>query len=249
MKSFNYIWKNKKTALLLYLEDLTMFLFLFIPLLVFLLTTTRGNYYSINFTIDYVMDILPQAKGLSMYLFVLAVAVIVYFLVRIYLLSGIFAKLTDQNKECLKEAGKNFGKFLALFFLYGIILLVVSGAVSFPFKKVIKDMYNLKQAYILGNIQKTILITFAWIISLFHTAARIKTIREGKLKLFAKPEKVFPFFGYQITALIITFSGIFLFYKLAITNTYLGFLAAFLIVQIVLFLKITLKLSAYKSLT
>ena len=219
MKSLNYIWKNKKTAVLLYIEDLIMFLFLFVPLLIFLLTTTRGNYYSINFTIDYVADILPKSGGLSMYFFMLIVGIIAYFLVRIYLFSGIFPKLLDENTECMKEAGKNFRKFLGLFFIYGIILLIVVGAISFPFKKVLKDMYNLKQAYILGHIKNATQIILVWIISLFHTAARFKTVKEGKLKLFAKPGKILPFFGYQIIALIITFLGLYLFYKLAITNT------------------------------
>ncbi len=247
MKSLNYIWKNKKTAVLLYIEDLIMFLFLFVPLLIFLLTTTRENYYSINFAIDYVADILPKAGGLSMYFFMLIVGVIAYFLVRIYLFSGIFPKLLDENTECLKEAGKNFRKFLGLFFIYGIILLIVLGAFSFPFKKILKDMYNLKQAYILENILKSIMIFLAWTISLFHTAARFKTVKEGKLKVFAKPEKILPFFGYQIIALIITFLGLYLFYKLAITNTYIGYIAAFIIFQAALFFKITFKLSAYKS--
>jgi len=247
MKSLNYILKNKKTAVLLYIEDLIMFLFLFVPLLIFFLTTTKGNYYSINFTIDYVADILLKAGGLSMYFPVLIAGIIAYLFVRIYLLSGIFPKLLDENTECMKEAGKNFWKFLALFFIYGIILLVALKTVSFPFKKAIKDMYNLKQAFILGNIQKIIQGFIFWIISLFHTAARFKTVKNGKLKVFAKPEKILPFFGYQIIALIITFLGLYLFYKLATTNTYLGYIAAFIIFQAALFFKITFKLSAYKS--
>lgn len=249
MKSFKFILKNKKTALMLYLEDLIMFLFVFIPVFTMIKASTRGNYYSINFTIDYVVDILPQRRGIGAYALVLLFLILLYFIVRLFLLSGIFSKFLNEDANCLKEAPKHFWKFLGLFFIYLIILLIASGIVSFPLKKVIDNTINLKTVYILKNVLKTDLIIITLIISLFHNAARIKTVRENKFKPFAKPKRILPFFGYRILAMITLFVGLLISYKLIILNSWLTFVLAFLLFQLTIFFKIAFKLSAYKSLT
>ena len=249
MKSFKFILKNKKTALLLYLEDLIMFLFVFVPIFTMIKGSTRGNYYSINFTIDYVADILANMRGIGSYAIVLLFLFLLYFIVRLLLLSGIFSKFLNQDANCLKEAPKHFWKFLGLFFIYLIILLIASGIVSFPLKKVIDNTVNLKTIYILQNVLKIILIIITLIVSLFHTSARIKTVREGKFKPFAKPERVLLFFGYQILAILTLFIGLFVSYKLIIVNSWITFVLAFIFFQLTIFFKIAFKLSAYKSLT
>ncbi len=248
MRSLKYILNNKKTALLLYFEDLAMFFLIFLPLLSLLNATTKGNYYSINFTIDYVVDILPATKGISAYGVVLLFLVISYFLIRIFLLSGIFSKLLDQNANCLKDGKKNFLRFFALFIIYLLITAIVLGLFSYPFNKAIKDMYNLKQAYILSNIRKIATVILIIIVSLFHTSARISTIKNEKLKFFAMPFKFMPFFGYQFLAVFTALAGLILSYKLVITNTYAGLILSFLLFQVALFFRITFKLASYKTL-
>ena len=249
MKSFKFILKNKKTALMLYLEDLIIFLFVFIPVFTMIKGSTKGNYYSINFTIDYVADILPNMRGIGAYAIVLLFLVLLYLIVRLLLLSGIFSKFLNEEVNCLKEAPKHFWKFLGLFFIYLIIFLIASGIVSFPLKKLMDNTINLKTAYILKNVLRAVSISIALVVSLFHTSARIKTIREGKFKPFAIPERVLPFFGYQILAMVTLFIGLLISYKLIIVNSWLTFVFAFILFQLTIFFKITFKLSAYKSLT
>ncbi|BBB33130.1 hypothetical protein TTHT_1645 [Thermotomaculum hydrothermale] len=249
MKYLKYIWKNKQTAILLYLEDFIMFLLVFIPIFTTIKSSARRNYYSINFTVDYVADILPKMRGIGAYAVIIAILLLVYFIVRILLLSGIFSKLIDENVNCLKKSPENFWRFLGLFFIYIIIFGVLSGIIGFPLKKMMDNTVNVKTAYILQHIKLVLTLLIGLIISLFHNAARVKTVMENRFKAFSKPERVLPFFGYQIVEGIITFIGLLITYKIFILNGWLAIIFAFILFQLTIFLKILFKLSSYKSLT
>ena len=247
MKSLNYAFKNSKMAFMLYLPDLFIFLVVFVPVLVFLRATTSGNYYSIHFTVDYIADILPQTRGLSAYGVVFLFFLIVYLLTRLYILTGVFSKIAGKGGKCFKPDKKDFLRFLNLFLFYGVIFLLVFALINLPFKKLIENTVNLKHAYILGNIKDLLLYIFTLVIALFHTVARVKTIKQSKLSFFSKPENIIPFFLYQVAGFLIAVCGFIIALKLAFFHNYLLLILSFVIFQIALFLKIVFFIASYRA--
>ncbi|GEM_PF-5805536 len=248
MKSLNFVLKNKKMALILYIQDLTMFLLFFVPFLLFLKSTTKGNYYSIHLTADYFADILPYTGGITAFIVLIVFFVILYLLTRLFLLAGIFEKLKDEGVKCLANSKQNFWKFSGLWVIYLFIFLALSAMINLPLKKVIENTVNLQTAYYLKNLKIMLTVFLTIIVSLFHNSARVKTIVQKKFKPFAKPEKVLPFFGYQLLAIFTTVLGVFIFYKIITINNYITFFISFIVLQAAIFLKITLKLASYKTL-
>lgn len=248
MKSLSFAFKNSKMAFILYLPDFFMFLFVFAPVLIFLKATTNGNYYSIHFTVDYLGDVLPQTMGLSAYAVVVLFFLFVYLLTRLYLLTGIFSMIAGKGEKCFKPEKKDFLRFLFLFLFYGLIFLLVFALINIPFKKLIENTVNVKHAYILGNIKNLLMYIFTLVIALFHTMARVKTIKQSKLFLFAKPESgVIPFFFYQFIGFLIAVCGLIIALKLAFFHNYLLLILSFVIFQIALFLKIVFFIASYRA--
>lgn len=255
MRSLRFVLRQYQLTLILYMQELLLFLFVFIPVRAWLLNASATGYYGYSFSPDFFAEVLGRGgANLTPFFYLLVILVLLFVLIRILLLGGVFESLMNHYpgfRRFMFDCGAHGRRFVILFLLYGIPMLILTGLISRFTGNISSDSPNqMMPVYMLGT-SRALVILVSILIAYLHTAARYRTILENRVRLaFAiKGSLFFRFFGYQLLSLIL---GIAIFAAAVLLLLQPGTwmtVGAVLLFQLALLVRIALKLASYKVLS
>ena len=254
MNALKSVLKQHRLVTILYLQELGLFLAVFIPFSLWFHSQASRNYFGTYFTVDFFPEIMIKGGALPMAAIFILLILLFFFLLRIFLMGGIFDALMGEYRgfpTLLKESSRHFLRFLLLFIVYSIPLLILSGIVAKLTGSIAKNSPNQAMpAYMMG-VSRILAIFLSIIFSFWHTSARFKTILSSKLRfrLPFRGNHFLWFATYQLASVIFLVFCIWLSVKfLTHSGTWLMILG-FLLMQIGLYGRNLFKLASYKLLS
>ena len=254
MHALKSVLKQHRLVTILYLQELALFLIIFVPLTTWFHSQTSRNYFGTTFTVDVFPEAIAKGGALTVAVVFIAVIFLIFILSRIFLMGGIFDALIGRYSgfpQLLSESSRHFFRFLLLFVIYSIpllILIAISGKIT---GAVANNSPNQAMPVNMMMANRIIVLFLSILFSFWHTGARVKTIISNKTKLsFAIKGKLFlGFAGYQITSTVflVIFTGLSVI-LLARPGTGL-MIAGFISMQIGLYGRNLFKLASYKVLS
>lgn len=254
MQTLKSVLKEHKLVTILYLQELALFLIVFIPLAVWFHSQTSRNYFGTTFSVDVFSEIFAKGGAPVVATLFIALALFLFILFRIYLMGGIFDALMGKYSglpHLMSESTTNFFRFWLLFVVYSIPLLILSGIVGKFTGSLANHSPNQAMPVIMMIANRTIAILLSILFSFWHTTARFKTIvnRRTKFSLSIQGKPFLWFAWYQLisVAFLIVFAGLSVI-LLTRTGTFL-MIAGFILMQIGLYGRNFFKLASYKLLS
>ncbi len=255
MRSLRFVLKQYQLTLILYVQELLLFLFVFLPVRAWLLNASTPGYYAYSFSADFFTEVLGRGSAnLTPFFYLVAILVLLFVVTRILLLGGVFESLMNHYpgfRRFMFDCGAHGRRFVILFLLYGIPLLILTGIISrFTGNMSSESPNQMMPVYMLATSRGLVMLV-AIVLSYLHTAARYRTILENRVRLaFAiKGSLFFRFFGYQLLSVILGIAifaaAILLLFQPGTWMT-VGAVALF---QLALLVRIALKLASYKVLS
>lgn len=185
MRVLQNVWNHKRYALLLFLLELGIF-FLFLGTGRFLLVHLQGeSFFSFHFHLLPFLGKMFEYEGMSVF-FIWSLAILLFFfLIRIFLLSGMFALYTGEADRRMywNACGKYFIRFIALFLLYFIpallLLLVLDPLLGNLFSGIVDTRFIVAASI----LKQLILFVFLVSVSYFHSRSRAATVRKRSFSL------------------------------------------------------------------
>ncbi len=254
MNALKSVIKQHKLVTILYLQELALFLVIFLPLTGWFHAAASRTYFGTFFTVDFFSEVLAKGGGMSVAITFILLIFLFFFLFRIFLMGGIFTALTGKYAgfpQLLKESAAHFYRFLLLFIAYSIPLLILTALIGKFTGSIAHNSPNQAMPGIIMIVNRGIAVIFSIIFSYWHTGARFKTILEQKTKFrFAMKGKQFlGFAGYQLISVffLLLFAWISIKF-LSHPGTGL-MIAGFLAMQIGLYGRNMFKLASYNLLS
>ncbi|NOZ13880.1 MAG: hypothetical protein GXO69_09590 [Acidobacteria bacterium] len=254
MKALKSVIRQHKLVTILYLQELALFLIIFIPLASWFHAAASRTYFGTFFTVDFFPEILGKGGGVVVATTFILLTLLFFFLFRIFLMGGIFDSLMGKYNgfpHLLKESAKHFYRFLLLFIAYSIPLLILTGLTAKLTGSIAHNSPNQAMPVIMMIVSRCIAIIFSIFFSYWHTGARFKTILEHKTRFsFAMKGKQFlGFAAYQLISVLFLLLFAWLSVK-CLTHPGTGLMiAGFLVMQIGLYGRNLFKLASYKLLS
>ncbi|NOY23660.1 MAG: hypothetical protein GXO70_09170 [Acidobacteria bacterium] len=251
MNALKSVLRKHKLVTILYLQELALFFIIFIPLTIWFHSQTSRNYFGTTFTVDIFPEVLAKGGAPVVAAIFIILTFLLFILFRIYLMGGIFDSLMGKYSgfpHLMSESARHFPRFLLLFFVYGIPLLILSAIFSKLTGSVASHSPDQSMPVTMMIINRVIALLLSILFSFWHTCARFKTIISGKTKIsFCIKGKHFLWFaGYQIVSVIFlfVFAGLSV---ILLTKSGTGLMiAGFLSMQIGLYGRNLFKLASYK---
>ena len=254
MHALKSVLKQHKLVTILYLQELALFLIIFVPLTAWFHSQTSRNYFGTTFTVDVFPEAIAKSGALTVAAVFIAVIFLIFILSRIFLMGGIFDALMGRYSgfpQLLSESSRHFFRFLILFVLYGIPLLILFSIVGKLTGYVTSHSPDQAMPVTMMVVNRTIALLLSILFSFWHTGARFKTIinRKTKLSFSIKGKLFLGFAGYQIISVLflVIFAGLSV-VLLARPGTGL-MIAGFVSMQIGLYGRNLFKLASYKVLS
>ena len=255
MKSLRFILKQYPLTLILYFQELLLFLFVFVPLRAWFIGLAGNNYYARHFTIDFIPEMLSgNGSGGTPFFVLVIILLVLFFFIRILLMAGVFESLLSHYpgfRRFLFDCGAHGRRFVFLFVIYGIPMLILAGLIPRGLAALTATSPDqLMPVYTLAA-GRVLVILLSIFVSYLHTAARYRTVLENRVRLaFAIRGGLFiRFFGYQLSSVIFGLLLVWGGFLLVLQTGTLMTVAGFLVFQLALLTRIALKLASYKVLS
>jgi len=255
MKSLRFVLKQYPLTMILYGQELLLFLFVFVPLRGWLNSLSSSNYFARSFSMDFFAEMVAGRGNTGSPFFILmGILILVFALTRILLMAGVFESMMSHYpgfRRFLFDCGAHGRRFIILFFLYGIPMLILALIISRLTGNVSENAPNQMMPVYMVLADRGILLVLSILFSYLHTAARYRTILENRVCLaFRIKFSLFVrFFGYQFLSVVL---GLLLITAGAILLTKPGgwmTFAAFMCLQLAIIFRIMFKLASYKVLS
>ncbi|RLE19519.1 MAG: hypothetical protein DRJ08_00780 [Acidobacteria bacterium] len=254
MKALKSVLKDHRLVTILYLQELALFLAVFIPLTTWFHAASSKTYFGTFFTVDFFPEILAKGSGLLAISTFLILTFLFFFLLRIFLMGGIFDSLIGKYAgfpHFLHESAQHFPRFLILFLVYSIPLLILTAIAGKTTGSIAQNSPNQAMPVTMMLVSRSIAIILSIVFSFWHTNARFKTILNHKTKfsLAIRGKFFLGFAAYQLAS--VAFLLLFTWLSVQfLTNAGTGLMVAgFLLMQIGLYVRNLLKLASYKLLS
>ncbi len=254
MNALKSVLKQHRLVTILYLQELALFLIVFIPLTLWFHFSTSRNYFGTKFTVDFFFEVLTKGGAIAVAAVFIILILLLFILFRIFLMGGIFEALMGQYNgfpHLMEESSRHFFRFLVLFVVYTIPLMILMGLTGKLTGTISSHSPNQAMPVNMMIVNRIIAILLSVLFSLWHTTARFKTIinRKTRFSLSFRGKLLLGFAGYQITSVVILLLfGWISVALLSHSGTFL-MIAGFLAMQIGLYGRNLFKLASYKLLS
>ncbi len=254
MKSYRHVLRQFPLILILYVQELLVLLLVMFPVSRWLARAADGNYFDYRLTIDFVVESIAGKGGAPAFLTLLFLVLVLLFLIRIFLMAGIFESLLNHYpgfRRFLFDCTAHARRFVLLFLFYGIPLLILMLIISGVLSGFADDSPNQMMPVTMFLTGRVVVFFIAAIVGYWHTAARFRTVIEGRLRLaFRIKFRLFArYLGYQILAFIFGILIAFLGYGWLFSSTVLPVTGALILIQLAILIRISFKLASYKVLS
>ncbi len=254
MNALKFILKQRRLVTILYLQDLALFLIIFIPFAAWFHAEASHGYFGTFFTVDFFPEIIGKGSALAPITMFILLIFLFFILFRILLMGGIFNALMSEYTgfpALIKEGCRQFFRFLLLFIAYSIPLLILTGITGKLTHSIAENSPNQSMPVTMMAINRIFAISFSIAFSFWHTAARFKTILKQKIG-FSMPFRGKHFLAFATYQLL---SVVFLLFFTWLSVKFLEhpgtplMIAGFIAMQIGLYGRNLLKLASYKLLS
>ncbi len=254
MKSYRFILRQFPLVLILYFQELLILLLVGLPVSRWLSSAANGNYFDYRMSIDFVIESIANRGGAPAFLSLLLLVLLLLFLLRIFLMAGVFESLLNHYpgfRRFLFDCTAHTRRFVLLFLIYGIPLVILMLIVSGVLSGFADDSPNQMMPVTMFIVGRVLVFLIAAIIGYWHTAARFRTIVEGRLRLaFRMKWGLFVrFLGYQLLAFLFGIVLAYLGFAWLFSAGTLPVTVALLLIQLGILIRISLKLASYKVLS
>ena len=248
--SLRRVLQNPKALVLLYLQELAVFLALFTLLTVYLDSIVGHSYYAWDLDLSFLIKVLDNPGAMGILGVVMLAAAVIFLALRLFLMGGVFETLAygwDGLVPFLRASRRHVLRFLLLAVVFlpiaGIGWMIVNGI----FKMIGGHIANTRWPFMAMFLKGAVVWLFLTPIAFLHAFSRFRTVRRRvfaiAFRLSWKP--LLAFYGYALADPIL---ALLLFAMIpAILKGHSGFGALMWIVvfQIVILLKLVFRLAAF----
>lgn len=254
MKSYRFVLRQYPLILILYIQELLVLLMIMLPVSRWLADAAEGNYFDYRLSIDFVVESIMAKGGSPAYITLLMLMLFALFLIRIFFMAGTFESLLNHYpgfRRFLFDCSAHAIRFAVLLLLYGIPLLILMVIITGSLSGIADDSPNQMMPVIMFGTGRFIVFLIALIFGYWHTAARFRTIVEGKLRLAFRihVRLLLRYTGYQVLAflagILIGLGGL----AWLFSSSTIPVAGSLILVQVGILIRISFKLASYKVLS
>ena len=168
MKSLRSVLSQHQLATILYLQEFVLFLIMFIPMLVMFRSFASHNYFDYKFSVDFITGFLSNNSSMIAFVIMAVFAIVLFILLRIYLMGGIFEALNGSYQgfsDLLTKSTRHFFRFVFLFLLYSIPLLITASIAGRITTKIAEASPNQMMPIIMMTVSRIIAILLSVLFS------------------------------------------------------------------------------------
>lgn len=185
MRVVQNVFHHKRYAVLLFLSELGVF-FLSLGTGRFLLANLSGeSFFSFHFHLFPFLGTLFESDGIPMFFIWVLAMFLLFFLIRIFFLAGLFALYTGEADRRMywNACGKYFLRFfmLALFFFIPALLLLL--ILDSLLGSLMSGIVDTRLIVVASLLKQLILFIFLVSVSYFHSRSRVATVRKRSFSL------------------------------------------------------------------
>jgi hypothetical protein len=250
LTSLRRVLQNPKALIILYLQELAVFLSLFALLAVYLDSIAGGSYYAWSPDLSFLVKAADNPGAMGMLGVVLIAAGILFFALRLLLMGGVFETLAygwDDLPAFFQGARRHVLRFLLLALIFLSAAGIAWGVAGAVFGKIGGSIADTRWPFCALFVKGAVAWLLLTPIAFLHASSRFRTLRRRAFSITFRIswKALAAFYGYALADPLLALLLFAMIPAVLKGRSGFGALAWIIVFQLVLLLKLVFRLSAF----
>lgn len=180
MTGLRRILQNPRAVLLLYAQELAVFLVLFVLLTVYLRSVAGRSYYAWDLDLSFLVKVFNNPGALGILGLIVLAAAVFFILCRLFFMGGIFEVLAyswDGLPSFFRSARQHVLKFILLALVYILVAGIVWGLAAFLFGRIGNHVSDSRWPFVSLFLKGAAAYLILTPVAFLHASSRFLTVR------------------------------------------------------------------------